>query len=138
MTIQEINIKHGIWVNGIGTRIFLYFLGYSFLAFAASFGIFFAKQQVKITGDYTIDNIIVFSALFLPFVILELLVRNYRKNENFSIYSNVAKEIQEKYYSNSNNFLDQKEKDLNYWFELKEKGAITQNEYELKKKELLN
>ena len=28
-------------------------------------------------------------------------------------------------------------KDLNYWFELKEKGAITQEEYEVKKKELL-
>ena len=69
MTIQEINRKHGIWVNGIGARIFLYFLGYSFFAFAASFGIFFAKQPIKITGDYSIDNIIVFSALFLPFVV---------------------------------------------------------------------
>jgi hypothetical protein len=28
-------------------------------------------------------------------------------------------------------------KDLNYWFELKEKGAITQDEYELKKKDFL-
>lgn len=29
-------------------------------------------------------------------------------------------------------------KDLNYWFELKEKGAITQDEYELKKKDFLS
>ena len=29
-------------------------------------------------------------------------------------------------------------KDLNYWFELKEKGAITQDEYEVKKKDFLN
>lgn len=29
-------------------------------------------------------------------------------------------------------------KDLNYWFELKEKGAITQEEYELKKKDFFN
>ena len=28
-------------------------------------------------------------------------------------------------------------KDLNYWFKLKEKGAITQEEYEVKKKEFL-
>lgn len=29
-----------------------------------------------------------------------------------------------------------KDKDLNYWFELKEKGAISEEEYEAKKKEL--
>ena len=29
-------------------------------------------------------------------------------------------------------------KDLNYWFELKEKGAITQDEYEIKKKSFLS
>jgi hypothetical protein len=28
-------------------------------------------------------------------------------------------------------------KDLNYWFELKEKGAISDDEYQVKKKELL-
>ena len=28
-------------------------------------------------------------------------------------------------------------KDLSYWFELKEKGAITQEEYEVKKKDFL-
>ena len=28
-------------------------------------------------------------------------------------------------------------KDLNYWFEVKEKGAITQDEYEQKKKDFL-
>ena len=44
-----------------------------------------------------------------------ILIKNIKKNENIN-----------------------QSKDLNYWFELKEKGAITQDEYELKKKSFLN
>jgi hypothetical protein len=43
-----------------------------------------------------------------------ILIKNIRANENIN-----------------------QTKDLNYWFELKEKGAITQEEYEIKKKDFL-
>lgn len=134
MNTQEINKKHGVFVEGIGTRVFLYFYGYSFLAGVLIFCIFFAKTHIKITGDFGVDNTIIFLSLLLPFIILELIVRNYRKNEGLPIYRNVAQEIKEKYYTN-NKTVDNN--DLNYWYELKEKGAITQDEYESKKKELL-
>jgi hypothetical protein len=134
MNTQQINKKHGVFVEGIGTRIFLYFCGYSFLAFLVIWGLFFGKQKFSITGDITIDYTIIFLSPLVPFIILELIVRNYRKNEGLPIYRNVAQEIKEKYYTDDKTVDN---KDLNYYFELKEKGAITQEEYENKKRELL-
>ncbi len=47
------------------------------------------------------------------------------------------KDIKQKEQIVSNNNIPSNTKDLNYWFDLKEKGAITQEEFDTKKKELL-
>lgn len=119
-------------------RIGKYIQLFIFLAIFVGVIRFFNTQKLGlvITGNYELDNLILFLALFVPGLWYEWRVRNYRKKNNVSIYDNVAKEIYEKYYSNSNNF--DKKHDLNYWYDLKEKGAITPEEYENKKREFLN
>lgn len=138
MTLKDVEKKHGVFVDHISVRIGKYIQLFIFLAIFVGVIRFFNTQKLGlvITGNYELDNLILFLALFVPGLWYEWRVRNYRKKNNVSIYDNVAKEIYEKYYSNSNNF--DKKHDLNYWYDLKEKGAITPEEYENKKREFLN
>lgn len=56
---------------------------------------------------------------------------------NYDIFYIKNIKLKEDLKINNMNNLDSKDKDLEYWFNLKEKGAITQEEYEQKKRELL-
>ncbi|QEP35182.1 hypothetical protein [Malaciobacter pacificus] len=138
MTLQEVEKKHGVYVANIVARIFLYIYAYLFFGGVLTFIRFFNtnKLELIITGDFVTDNIIIYSSLLVPLIILELLVRRYRRKQGLPIYSNVAQEIFNKYYNP--NYNNETKKDLNYYFDLKEKGAITQKEYEVKKNELLD
>lgn len=76
---------------------------------------------------------------FLPLSIIffvEKSIRKKRKKLGLSIYKNIEKDM---FYfdTNKNTFNNAPNNDLNYWYELKEKGAITSEEYESKKQELL-
>jgi hypothetical protein len=91
------------------------------------------------TGSLFLDRVIFFSALASPLIFVEWRIRVNRKKLGLSTNKNIAMDL---LLLESNRFSDHNKdlsnvKDINYYFELKEKGAITQEEYEDKKKELL-
>jgi len=83
-------------------------------------------------------------AFFIPFF-LERKVIKFRKKYGFSIYKGIHKEVarlREQLLKDRNTIVVKQEggvdkDDLGYWHSLLEKGAITQEEYEKKKRELL-
>lgn len=88
-----------------------------------------------------------FIAFAIPFVFTELLVRSWRRKNGLSVYENIAEELRQREVDiyvareeKARGKLDNSSetKDLNYWFGLLEKGAITEEEYEKKKMELLS
>jgi len=89
------------------------------------------------------DGAIGFSFLLVPFAVviyLEYDTIRLRKKYGLSLWKGVywqMKDIIDEELGNVpvKGSID-KDKDLNYWFELKEKGAISEEEYEAKKKEL--
>lgn len=85
------------------------------------------------TGSLFLDRVIFFSALASPLIFVEWRIRVNRKKLGLSLYKNISDDL---LHLELNKTLSDK-KDLNYWFELKEKGAISDDEYQVKKKELL-
>jgi len=120
--------------GGITARIFSYILIFGFLFIIVSIALLVdPKSSSPITGNNTIDSSIILFLIFCPIIFLEYRVRKFRKKHNFSIYKNISSELA-LLDSNINNTPNN---DLNYWYELKEKGAISSEEYESKKQELL-
>lgn len=85
------------------------------------------------TGSLFLDRVVFFSALASPLIFVEWRIRVNRKKLGLSLYKNISDDL---LHLELNKTLSDK-KDLNYWFELKEKGAISDDEYQVKKKELL-
>lgn len=86
--------------------------------------------------------------LMYPFYLWEKKVRKFRRENGLSVYGNIEKELEQMEF----NELYAKEmkakeaygvasvgdkRDLNYWFDLLQKGAISKEEYEAKKAELI-
>ncbi|PHR58981.1 MAG: hypothetical protein COA44_02200 [Arcobacter sp.] len=95
-------------------------------------------------------------ALFLVFIVptvfflWERSIRKFRKDHSLSAYKNINKELQQfaanekalrekkAYESTGTQRTEVNKTDISYWHKLKEKGAITAEEYEKKKQELLS
>lgn len=143
----------GIKVGGIFTRIFLYLFLYipGFIVvfiIAANGG---AKDIVRIFAipntDFAITSVIVIG-LSIPFILWELSIQSWREKRSLPIWKNIEEEIKQKEVDKriarekkayANNGLSQAvdKTDLGYWHELLQKGAITEDEYAAKKRELL-
>ncbi|GGD43435.1 hypothetical protein GCM10012288_17180 [Malaciobacter pacificus] len=85
------------------------------------------------TGSLFLDRVIFFSALASPLIFVEWRIRVNRKKLGLSLYKNISDDLLHLELNKTSS----DKKDLNYWFELKEKGAISDDEYQVKKKELL-
>ena len=100
-----------------------------------------------------IDTIISYSVVFgVPFLILylkEKSIRKWRMKNGFSIYKNIEEEMKQaevdkrvamekKAYAKHGVNQGVDKNDIGYWFNLKEQGAITEDEFLAKKRELLN
>jgi hypothetical protein len=112
-----------------------------------------AKDIVRIFGIPNTDlaiSIVLFGGLAIPFVLWEMSIRRFRRKHGLSIWKNVSAELEQmaideqvakehKAFANNGIVKDPSgdKTDIGYWFGLLEKGAITQAEYEAKKKELL-
>ena len=80
----------------------------------------------------------------IPFILVELGIRSWRRKNGFSVNGNITEEIKQR---EVNVMVAREEKarakvggdskDLDYWFNMMQKGAITKEEYEKKKMELL-
>ena len=64
------------------------------------------------------------------------LVLRFRKKHGFNARETIPLGFEEK-KAEAEARKNERELNLNYWFELKEKGAINEEEYEKKKKELV-
>jgi len=109
--------------------------------------------SVTYNGLNVHNNFIAFFALFSPFAFvgfIESSILKFRKKFGFSKWGRIVDEyhlrvIQDRAIMeamavnrrNRNVKTSQTEKGLDYWFDLKQKGAISEEEYEKKKKELL-
>ena len=98
------------------------------------------------TQDLGIDSIEMrYFYLILPLLIpilLEWRTRATRRKLGVSIYKDITEELKQLQVDEEvARDVKAREKfevkDLDYWFDLKQKGAITEQEYEAKKKELL-
>ncbi|MDO8453019.1 MAG: SHOCT domain-containing protein [Sulfurimonas sp.] len=136
------NIGNGIKVGGFKSRLFLYFIIYVLYSF-----LILGLTEFKFNNGIVLW-IFVLLLLSSPIIFWERSIRNWRRKNNLSVYGNIEEaliqmDVNQKVAREHQAFKDvgiiknEKEKDLNYYFELKEKGAISAEEYEAKKKELL-
>ena len=64
-------------------------------------------------------------------------IRRFRTKNKLPIYQNISLKLLQ-IETHKMVEVNTDKSDLNYWYELKEKGAITQDEYEIKKKSFLS
>ena len=128
-------------------RLFSYLLMYSIIQVFWFWIITSSKIEIVET------SILAYPILLLPILIPTLIERRIQKDRKMMglpLYSNVFNEVEQlnadyevkleetakkNYNKDNNNNIDKS--DLSYWFDLKEKGAISDDEYEIKKKELM-
>lgn len=137
-------LVHGIKVGGIFGRVGIYFLLYVPISMAIAVAL---NLPIPIGINNTIEISIKFFGFFgfisLPFVLVELAVRSWRKKNGFSINANIAEELKQRDYTQAVGRADRASShttqvhDLDYWFGMFQKNAITKEQYELKRAELL-
>ena len=159
MRVESINegreIGKQINKASFGLRIGSYIVGYAFLFVVwlvivngndlDPFGLVNLFEHKSIL-DYIGTFITYWIPPLLPIILKEWLVRIDRRSQGLSVYGDISEELEQMEVDrvmameesgrakaqdsvNKNN--------IEYWFELKEKGAITEAEYETKKSELL-
>lgn len=146
------NYNHsGLFKAHFLVRIIFYFFSFSFFYIVAIMALTInPKTKPPFTsGDPMIDGTLFLLAVASPFIFTEYRIRKNRRKLGLPIYKDIslkllqmeANENAKMNYEANNHIKNiygfEETKDLNYWFELKEKGAITQEEYEVKKKEFL-
>ena len=82
-----------------------------------------------------------------PFLLVDWLIRRQRRKNGFSVWKDITEEIKQRKVDEQvaremkahEKFSEPKseDKDLDYWFGMLEKGAITKEQYEAKRDELL-
>ena len=135
-----------------GVRLFMYVFWYIIFFIIVLFAIA-TPQEPVFSDNATINDIVSTIVLFgVPFLIpflKELSIRHWRKKNGFSIYKDIKEEIKQaevdkrvamekKAYAKHGVNQGVDKSDIGYWFNLKEQGAITEDEFLAKKKELLN
>jgi len=129
--------------SNIVVRYFLYLC----LTILIILFVIFPSASLEQQGYQILSYIIVFSSLLLP-IFLERKVLKFRKKYELSIYKGVHKEsrdVRDRLKREANTVIIEQtivsnevdKGDLGYWHDLLEKGAITTEEYEAKKAEIL-
>lgn len=144
MTISDNTAKavgNGLAEGSFKMRIFVYIFLYIPLFVLSVISVSELSHRSDIAGS--ILWTIIFVLPFIPIYLIEKMIRRRRRKEGLPIYESIDKilkqraidervmmevKAQEKVSPN---------KDLNYYFELFQKGAITQEEYDAKKQQFL-
>jgi len=144
-------IGTGINTGGFGIRLFFYI----FIGIIMSFILLLLMGMPKnpvFSNNVMINDIISLSVIFgVPFLIFYLKekgIRKWRRENGFSIYKDIKEEIKQaevdkrvamekKAYAKNGVNQGVDKNDIGYWFGLKESGAITEDEFLAKKRELL-
>lgn len=149
----------GIQTGGFKTRLVGYMMLYIPVAFvyfwifvlSKGFGLIdFTKFLPDNSFGVTIALLMVLLPPALPFIFWERSIRSFRRKNGLSVYGNIREELEQReidervrkehkaFVNNGivkNGAVDKN--DIGYWFGLFERGAITKEEYESKKQELL-
>ena len=151
-------IASGIQTGPFRYRVVGYIMFYIPVAFVLFVGaaLFEQKHRFVPTGvqsiDITLFLILVFMGAALPFIFWERSIRRFRRNNNLSVYGDIRevleqREIDERVRKEHKAFVNNgiakeggmvaDKSDIGYWFGLFERGAISKEEYEAKKRELM-
>lgn len=135
---------NGLFAANFFIRIIAYIFGFLFF-YLIIVGALIMNPQNKppfSSGSALIDGTLLILTVASPFIFTEYRIRKNRKKLDLPIYKNIAGDLlymeAQRNAGFTNKSYDSNKHDLNYWYELKEKGAITQKEYENKKNELLD
>lgn len=146
-------IAKGINKGGFGARLFGYLMFY-IPVFFIFMTILYTSEILVMKNPGLFIQIIGFCLIFfipsVPFILWERSIRKFRRKHGLSIYKNVREELEQMEINErvakehkafvSNGLVNEgvvNKDDIGYWFGLFEKGAITKEEYEAKKKELI-
>lgn len=134
---------NGLFAASFFIRIIAYIFGFLFFYLIIVGALIMNPQNQPpfSSGSALIDGSLLILTVASPFIFTEYRIRKNRRKLGLSIYKNVTGDLlymeAQKNSGLENKSYDSNKHDLNYWYELKEKGAITQEEYESKKRELL-
>jgi len=150
LLIEAVDMDRGengklIWLSNVVVRYITYF--FIVVILISIFGIIVNGNHAKLSRITDI------SLFLFPFALsgyIEWSILKFRKKYDFPKWKGITKEynlrvmedraiIESRAVNNSNSNVKTSEskKGLDYWFDLKQKGAISEEEYEKKKKELL-
>ena len=123
-------------------------IGYIVLFIVISFFIMFMFILADFKKDFSDGNSLFLILTFLPslllILLLEISTQKNRRADGYPFWENIEEHIKQRTIDedaeirvqyHDNTVLD--EDDLKYWFKLKEKGDISDEEYEVKKSELM-
>ena len=137
--------------GGFISRLFGYGVFYIPITFTVFILMMLGGDILTRTFGETIMSMVILTfwlILMYPFYLWEKRIRKFRRENGLSVYGNIEKELEQMEF----NELYAKEmrakevygvsdvgnkRDLNYWFDLLQKGAISKEEYEAKKAELI-
>lgn len=158
MTKQQQNVEAGrkfgeaINAAGIIERFFGYLMSYLVLTFLFLTILYLSEILVMKSPGILIQIVGFFLIFFIPAIPLifwERGIRKFRRANGLSIYKNIKAELEQMEINErvakehkafvANGIVKESvdKKDIDYWFGLLQKGAITQEEYEVKKRELI-
>ena len=131
-------IKKGVHQGGFFTRTILTIL-FIWLPIQVVTIVIVGNAEKMLT--LTLSYILISLPLLIP-ILLEWRTRATRRKLGVSIYKDITEELKQLQVDEEvARDVKAREKfevkDLDYWFDLKQKGAISEQEYEAKKKELL-
>jgi len=144
-------MKNNLLTGNFGVRLFMYVFFYIILLIVLFFAISTPNHPI-FSDDFLVNDIILNSVIFgVPFLLLylkELSIRHWRKKNGFSIYKDIKEEMKQaevdkrvamekKAYAKHGVNQTVDKNDIGYWFGLKEQGAIAEDEFLAKKRELL-
>ena len=156
MTKREQNVEAGrkfgeaINAAGIIERFFGYAISWVILFTIAHWIAYLSFEPADF--HVVIRRLVGLATIFLPVIPLvfwERGIRRFRRANGLSIYKNIKAELEQMELNErvakehkafvANGIVKESvdKKDIDYWFGLLQKGAITQEEYEVKKRELL-
>lgn len=138
----------GMDVAGFGGRLAAYFIIFILINLFLLFGLLISDSNAAFIHlePYLSNNdsntIVSMILSALPCILWELRIRHFRKKHGLSIYKNIYEDLQqmkvnEEIARKQKAFAKVQQNDISYWYDLLQKGAISQEEYDAKKKELL-
>ena len=144
-------IGEGLKVGSFGVRLFFYIFIGIIISLILIFLVTMPQNPVfsdNVMINDIISTLVIFGVPFLIPYLMEKSIRKFRRKNGLSIYKNITEDLKQlevdkrvamekKAYAKHGVNQGVDKNDIGYWFNLKKQGAITEEEFLKKKKELL-